>query len=139
MTVAVWPSELPNPERGTYQAQREDTRLKKRGRGAVGYRRMSSSTPRLISMSIEVPRSLKAVFDNFHMDTTADGTLPFWMPDATTDGWPMLSSSGQPVLMPDGTPILLSRRMLCLFGDEMPSESVRGVRFEISFNLLELR
>ena len=137
--IAVWPSELPNPERGTYQAQREDARLKKRGRGAVGYRRMTSSAPRLVSMSIEVPRSLKAVFNNFHADATAGGILPFYMPDATTDGWPILSSSDQPVLMPDGTPILMSRRMLCLFGDEMPSENISGVRFQIGFNVLVLR
>ncbi|WP_102226875.1 hypothetical protein [Acidimangrovimonas sediminis] len=134
MTVAVWPSELPKPTRNDWQAQYQDPRLKRtRDTGPPGYRRRWSSVARQVSLAIVVPRSLKQVFDNFHRDATAYGALPFYMPDPTTDGWALLSADGAPILNGSGQPLLLSARWLCLFGDTMPSETVQGIRFKISF------
>lgn len=135
MTIPTWPSQLPCPERSSYQAQRANSRLAKQGNGPTGYRRRFSSVPRLVVYSIDVPRSLKAVFDNFYEVTTADGALPFRMPDPVTDGWPMLTSDGQYMLDINGTPLLLSKMDLCLFGQEPPSETIKSARFEISFSV----
>ncbi|AMY72321.1 hypothetical protein [Frigidibacter mobilis] len=79
-------------------------------------------------------RSQKATFDSFFSDQ-AMGTNLFWMPDPTTDGWPMLTADGAPVLTAEGAPVLLSAQWLCLFGDAMPTETILGVRFQISFSV----
>lgn len=138
MTVLTWPSELPKPSRRGYEAQNEDARLRRSSGGVPGYRRRFSSSPRAVALSIDVPRSLKAVFDNFHDRAVASGTLPFWMPDPVTDGWPMLSPDGAPIVTGAGEPLLMGAKWLCLFGDAPPVETISGVRFDIAFSVLVL-
>ncbi len=139
MSVAVWPSELPKPSRDGYQAQRLDARARRSGGPVPGYRKRFSNAPRLVSLSlVDVPRSLKAVFDRFYEVITADGTLPFLMPDPVTDGWPLLASDGRPILQAGDTPVLMSAQWLCLFGDEPPVEHISGVRFDIAFSVAVL-
>ncbi len=136
MTLPIWPTSLPKPNRQGYQAQSQDPRLRKNNdTGPTGYRRRWSSVSKTVGLIIDVTRSEKAVFDNFHAQTTAFGTKPFWMPDPVTDGWPMLGADGIPILAADGSPLLLSARWLCLFGQSTPSEAVKGVRFIISFSV----
>lgn len=135
MTIPEWPTSLPRPARGTYQAQLADGRISKTGGGPPGYRRRFSSVPRLVSLSINVPRSEKAVFDDFYEEQVGFGSLPFWMPDPATDNWPLLSSEGKAILDEVGRPILLAARWLVLFGQETPVETIKGVRFDISFSV----
>ncbi|WP_226779505.1 hypothetical protein [Oceaniglobus trochenteri] len=135
--IPVWPSDLPHPARGTWQAQVIDTRVRRTAGGVPGYRRRFSARTRAVSLSILVPRSGKAVFDRF-FEMVGDGTLPFWMPDPTTDGWPLLSDAGTPLLTADGTPLLLGARWLCLFGEEPPVETIRGTQFELAFGVTVL-
>lgn len=135
MTVANWPAELPRPSRKDYSAQLIDNRLKKRSRGVPGHRRATSLAGETVTLSIFVTRSLRAVFEEFYRTETGGGTLPFYMPDPTTDGWPLLADDGAPLLQPDGTPILLSATWLCLWGDATPLVKVRGVRFDINFSV----
>jgi hypothetical protein len=136
MTVAIWPSELPRPLRAGYQRQTDDPRLARRaGAGPPDYRRRWSGVSRGVSMVISVTRSQKAVFDTFHDEVVAMGSLPFRMPDPTTDGWPMLDDTGRPVLAGDGAPLLLAAEWLCLFGATMPVETIVNVRFQISFTV----
>ena len=93
MTLPAWPSELPRPSRASWSAQLQDPRARRSAEnGPPGYRRRFSSAARLVTMEIEVSRNGKAVFDTFHADL-AYGSLPFTMPDPTTDGWPLLSST----------------------------------------------
>lgn len=89
-------------------------------------------------MSLLLSRSEKAVFDNFWLDC-AEGAHTFRMPDPTTDGWPVLTSSGAPVLLPDGRPLLMSRRWLCSWGDQPPTETLVGVEFRMSFSIVVRR
>ena len=134
MTVPEWPVSLPRPERNGYKAQNMDPRLRKSTEtGPPGYRRAYSKVARSVSLTIDVSRADKAVFDTFHELTTGAGTTPFWMPDPTTDGWQMLTETGAPILTGEGLPVLLSARWLCLFGETAPTEIIRGVRFIISF------
>jgi len=75
------------------------------------------------------------VFDTFFQDQTRHGALPFYMPDPTTDGWPLLLADGRPFLTSEGKPILLAARWLCLFGDTQPAVGVVGIEFRINFNV----
>jgi len=136
MSVPTWPIDLPRPQREDLQVQINDPRLRKPTEtGPPGYRRRWSSVARTVTLSIDVPRSLKAVFDRFYEFETKFGSLPFWMPDPMTDGWPLLDASGNPLLTNDGLPILLSAQWLCLFGEETPVQSIRGIRFVIAFSV----
>jgi hypothetical protein len=136
MTLPVWPASLPKPNRQGYQAQQQDPRLRKSGdAGPPGYRRRWSSVSKSVSLVIDVPRSEKAVFDQFYNVATSHGGKPFWMPDPVTDGWPMLTGGGIPILASDGSPILLAASWLCLFGQPTPTETIQGVRFIIGFSV----
>jgi len=143
MTVPSWPEELPRPERNSWSAQQQDSRLKRRSdAGPPGWRRRFSSAARLVSLSIVVSRDERAVFDNFLADTTQDGVTPFWMPDPTTDGWPLFTSDGAPLLISggpdDGKPVLMAAQWLCMFGDQMPVETIVGVSFRLTFSVAVL-
>ncbi|APX21321.1 hypothetical protein [Salipiger profundus] len=136
MTVPSWPTALPRPLRSSYRASATDPRLKRAQDAPVpAYRRRYSSVARGLQLSLVLSRAQKAVFDTFHTETTGFGTTPFWMPDPVTDGWPLLTPEGQYLLTPEGQRILLSARLLCVFGDEVPSETLRGMSFTVSFSV----
>lgn len=136
MTVAVWPTTLPRPDRNSWQASPMEVRLKRNAEaGPPAYRRRFSGVAKEVSLSIQVNRNGKAVFDSFHARAVKFGSLPFWMPDPTTDGWPLQTNAGAQLLTHDGRPILLAARWLCLFGDNQPSETIIGTEFRVSFSV----
>lgn len=137
MTLLAYPPALPRPNRGGYQAQIEDPRIKKSAeRGPPGWRRRWSSVARSVSLTTDLSRAQKAVFDGFYEEATGYGSLPFDMPDPVTDGWPMLTAEGAPMLAGDGAPILLAARWVCLFGATPPAETLVGpVTFRKSFSV----
>ncbi|MGE6741715.1 hypothetical protein ACQKGC_15690 [Allorhizobium pseudoryzae] len=136
MTIFYWPTDLPKPERNTWSASYTDPRLRRAAEAPTpAYRRRFSSVARPVQLSMLLDRNLKAVFERFYEETTAYGSLPFYMPDPTTDGWALLASDGRPLLTSAGVPLLLAARWLCLFGDTPPSEVVVGVEFRISFSV----
>lgn len=137
MSYPVWPETLRRIERDSWQAQRQDARLRRQSdAGPQTYRRRFSSAARLVALSVIVTRDEKAIFDRFFEQDCQDGTSLFWMPDPTTDGWAALTTGGQRITMPDGTPILMSRRWLCSWGDALPVETVQGdVDFRKSFSV----
>lgn len=137
MTVPTWPTDLPPPTRSGYRSQVDDPRKHRSAEaGLPGYRRRWSRTGRKIEVILELSRAQKAVFDTFHGATTASGALPFWMPDPAADGWPLLTASNQRVTDEGGKALLLSAMRLCLFGAEMPQETIRGVTFRIAFPIV---
>lgn len=132
----VWPTDLPRPFRDGYQGQAQDPRVRRRAEtGPRGHRRRFSAIAQIHSLTIDVSRDQKAVFDKFHKEDTSLGTLPFVMPDPLTDGWPLLAPDGQALLAPDDEPILIAAHWLCQFGETMPVETIRGIRFRITFPL----
>ncbi len=135
--IKNWPSELPRPERDTWQMQTENNRIKRQGDGgSPWYKRKYSRAAKFINLSLLLDRDLKAVFDEFYEDTTASGTINFYMPDPTTDGWSILDQNGRSLLNEDNRPLLISSTVLCSFGDETPIETVVGVGFRKSFSLV---
>jgi len=136
MTTPSWPSNLPLPERQTYNFRPDDPRMKRTGQvGPPAYRRMASSVADRMNLSITVDRSDRQVFWDFHRKDCSDGTKSFIMPDPISDGWLLLTGDGSPLLMPDGTPLLLSRLLLCKWGEDVPQETMEGLRFKISFGV----
>lgn len=136
MTYPVWPETLPRPERSSWQASRQDARLKRRSdAGPSSYRRRFSSASRPVSLSVILDRDQKAIFDNFYVEEIAEGAGLFWMPDPTTDGWPLLTDEGSALLTDDGVPILLGETWLVTMGDNLPAETVIGIEFRISFSV----
>lgn len=137
MTVPVWPGALPRPMRDEYQVQMQDARLPQPPEvGPMGFRRQYSSVATDVRMKIDVSRNEKAIFEQFFIHDTRRGALAFWMPDPTTDGWPMLTGSGAPLLDHSGAPMLLAARWLCLFAQALPVETVIGNRFRKTFSVL---
>jgi len=141
MTIATWPSELPKPDRDTWSRTDQDARRNRQsetGPPLPGRPRYSNAA-KLVSLSLYLDRNEKAVFDNFFEFETRRGSLLFWMPDPTTDGWRLFHSDGSPILISggtnDGEPLLLAARWLCSFGKTLPSEAVVGTRFRISFSV----
>jgi hypothetical protein len=135
MSLAVWPSELPCPLRETYNQDRQDARLRKAAGGPPGYRRRFSSTARFVTLGLELTRARKAVFDDFYDEVTKGGTLPFRMPDPTTDGTFLLDGNFQPVLTETGENILLASEWLCIFSEPVPNERMVGGRYLVSFTV----
>ena len=134
--TALWPAELPRPLRDGYRQSAVEARgARSAETGPPAYARRYSSVPRSVALSLVLSRSQKAVFDRFWRDTTRHGARPFFMPDPTTDGWPLLTPDGQYLLGTGGTPLLLSAQWLCLFGDSLPAETLRGASFTLSFDI----
>lgn len=139
MTVPAWPTQLPKPERNTYQMTWAEARLKRRADvGAPAYRRRFSGVPKLVTLSVLVTRTGKSIFDLFYENDTRNGSLPFTMPDPTTDGWPMTDAAGNPLFDGAGKPLLMSGTWLCMFGEGQPVETIVGIEFRKSFNVVVL-
>ncbi len=139
MTVPVWPASLPRPDRETWQRTSQDARVKRQSTsGPPGYRRRFSSAAQMVTLSLTLSRRQAAVFDDFFRITTAQGSLSFWMPDPTADGWPLLTADGGALTTHGGAPILISAWWLCLFGDSLPAESVVGIEFRKTFSVVVL-
>ncbi|AGH58016.1 hypothetical protein RHVG_00051 [Rhodovulum phage RS1] len=137
MTTLAWPSELPRPERNTWQLQPQDARRKRKNdAGPPGYRRRFSSVVKLVTLSVLLTREQKDIFESFFHDDCAEGTSQFEMPDPTTEGWPILDGNGDPLLTGDGQPLLRSGTWLCLWGDQVPVETIQGTEFRKTFSVV---
>lgn len=137
MSYPSWPAGLRRFEREGWQTQMQEARQRRQSdAGPPGWRRRFSSAARLVSLSLVLSRNEKAIFDRFHEETCLMGTQLFWMPDPTTDGWPLLTSAGVPILTGGGEPILLSSRLLCAWGDQPPVETMVGqIEFRKAFSV----
>lgn len=139
MTLPSYPPELPRPNRDGYKVARGDGRIAGRNdAGPPPRRRRFSAVPKTVSFSTDLTLSQKARFDRFYEEDTAEGALPFLMPDPATHGTPLLTAGGAPLLTAGGTPLLISRIWLCQFADQLPVETPRGVEWRITFSLLVL-
>lgn len=137
--IAVWPETLPRPERSSWQLQAQDPRLKRQAdAGPPSYRRRFSSVARTVTLSLILTRLQRGVFDAFYEEDCGWGSSLFWMPDPTTDRWPLLTPDGVPLLTGAGAPLLMSALWLCRWGDQMPTETVVGIEFRKSFSVVVL-
>lgn len=137
--IATWPTALPRPERDSWQLQPQDARRKRQNEaGPPGYRRRFSSVAKSLTMAITLTHDQRAVFDRFFHVTCQEGAVRFWMPDPSTDGWPLTTATGEPLLVNEvtGEALTHSERWLCAWGDQLPAETVvEQVRFRKTFDL----
>ncbi|WP_299370416.1 hypothetical protein [uncultured Tateyamaria sp.] len=139
MTLPVWPDSLPPPARAQFQAQRQDNRRRlSNDTGLPAYRRRTSQGATQENLTVVLDRHGKQIFDAFFEGLLADGTLPFWMPDTLSDGWPLDTPQGVSILRPDGKPLCAAAQMLCLIGDDMPRETLRGQTITVTFSVWKL-
>lgn len=139
MTIPIWPAELPRPDRDTWQRSPQDARIKRQSdAGPPAYRRRFSAVADQVSLSLTLTRDGAARFDRFYADATAGGSLPFWMPDPTLDGWELDTAEGDALTTHDGTPLLISAWWLCLFGATVPAESIIGSEWRKTFTVVVL-
>jgi hypothetical protein len=137
--IPSWPSELPRPFRDAWQAQQADPRRKRASdAGPPRYARRFSAVPETIALRVALDRHQKSVFDQFIEQTLKHGSMPFYMPDFTTDGWPLHDEEGTQLLDENDVPLLVSAQMLCLLGDGMPVETLTGMTFFKSFTVVRL-
>lgn len=136
MTYPVWPTLLPRPERPTWSSTPQEARVKRQNdAGPPGWRRRFSSAATMVSLSVLLTRNQRAAFDQFYQVDCKRGSQLFWMPDPTTDGWPMMTADGALLLDGMGQPLLMSGTWLCVFGDQVPVESIQGTEFRKTFNI----
>lgn len=137
--IATWPSELPRPDREGWQLRRQDGRQKRQSdAGPPTWRRRFSSVAQIVNMQLLLDRNQREIFDRFYIEDLSEGTGLFWMPDPTTDGWPILDDAGRPVLDDAGEPLLMSARWLCSFGDSTPVETIVGLHFRKQIEIVVL-
>lgn len=136
VVIASWPKELPRPMREGYQYSNGEGRLKKRNEsGPPGYRGRFSSVADDVNLTLDISRNELARFDRFYNEQVSKGAKQFLMPDPTTSGWPLLTADGAILTDHLGRPLLLEKTWLCFFGDALPSKSVIGNRFRLSFQV----
>lgn len=91
---------------------------------------------KLVSLSVLLTRWQKTTFDTFYEVTCDFGTKAFYMPDPTTDGWKSYDETGTAILDGNGNQVLLSATWTCLWGDQLPTETVVGTEFRKSFSVV---
>lgn len=139
--IATWPASLPRPERPSWNLTPQELRRKRQSdAGPPGYRRRFSSVARMVTMSVILTHDQRAIFDQFFAETCKYGAIRFWMPDPSTDGWPLTTETGDPLLVNASTkvPLELSERWLCAWGDQLPAETVEGIEFRKTFGIVVL-
>ena len=134
--TAVWPDQLPRPDRQGYQRSPQEARQQRSSdEGTAGWGRKYSNVAEDVSLVIQVTRNGKAIFENFYRDDTKRGAEPFFMPDPTTAGWALQMSGGAPLLLTGGMPILMGAQWLCMFSKQRWTETIVGVEFRIAFSV----
>ncbi len=138
--IHTWPTSLPKPTRAGFQKSPQDLR-RKRGNdaGVPAYSKRTSLSVQNVALRLILDRGQEQVFDRFYHQTLSGGVHRFWMPDPTSDGWPLCDQSGARLLSPQGETLLMAAKWLCLMGDEPPVLGpLRGLEFPVSFSVLVL-
>lgn len=128
MSILTWPASL--PQRVLAEGFNEgfrDGRLKTApDRGPSKMRRISSSVGKPLQHSIRVDAEQLTILERFWEKDTGGGVLPFWFPDQTRGGIPILTAAGEPILTTNGAPLLSTKWCLVQFGDTGPNAGTRN-------------
>lgn len=136
MTIPMWPTELPRPERAGFQSEAPDGRQSTQlDAGPPRVRRRFSAAVTPIAMTIYVSSDLRARFQRFWSEDTASGSLPFLIPDWRFDLHPLLTADGASALTADGTSLLIEAWALAMFGQEKPRDVPAGIKWRISMSI----
>lgn len=140
MSIPTFPPELPRPQVSGFRRQRSDPRRRRTfDAGPPKFARRYSAVPVTFSLSMRLHAWQIALFDRFYVEDCADGSLPFYMPDYTVDGLPLLDEAGAVLTDEAGVPLLCSKIMLCLWGETPPEfGDPKITRQTVTFSVVEL-
>lgn len=125
MSVQVWPSELPRPNRKQWQSVPQDTRNKKSPKsGPPSYGKGLSRAVTQVSIALDLTFDQRQVFDRFFHQECNEGVILFWMPDPIVTGRALTFSNGMPLLNEGGQPLIVTKTWLCRWGDNLPTETI---------------
>lgn len=140
MSIAVWPQELPKPNRSGFAQQvpdRRRTSSPENGLPRYGSRWTLAAAPAnlVVDLSLDQRRRL----ENFWSDETRGGALPFLMPQPGVDGFDLLISDAANTRArltdASGQPFLISAWWMCLFDQSPISFSPIGLEWRTSFGI----
>lgn len=140
MSIPTFPPELPRPQVSGFRRQRSDPRRRRTfDAGPPKFARRYSAVPVTFSLSMRLHAWQVALFDRFYVEDCADGSLPFYVPDYTVDGLPLLDETGAMLTDEAGVPLLSSKIMLCLWGETPPEfGDPKITRQTVTFSVVEL-
>ncbi|MHC2089470.1 hypothetical protein [Methylobacterium sp. CM6244] len=126
--IPVWPASLPQRvlAEGFNEGLREGRLQTPPERGAPKLRRGSSAVGKPILQSIKIDAEQFTILERFWEKDTGGGALPFWFPDQTRGGIPILTTAGEPILTPYGAALLNAKWWLVQFGGTAPSAGTRS-------------
>ncbi len=138
--IPEWPTDLPRPLRDGFSSQRADARRRRQFEtGPPRYQRRFSAVPVTHAMSLIADPAQIASLDRFFVETLQEGAVPFWMPDVTSDGRSVLEASGLPLVTEAGASLLLTRRILCVWGENPPHlGAFKGIGRTVEFSVVEM-
>jgi hypothetical protein len=103
--------------------------------GPTRMRRRFSSAVDLLDLTFILTANQFARLLRFYQEELKHGALPFIMPDYVNDGLLLTDESGNRLTTENGDFISIAANHLCQFGEALPSASVAGVEWRISFRL----
>jgi hypothetical protein len=138
MTIAVWPSRLPQPNASGYSEGIGDPRrFTQYEQGPPRSRRRTSNAVNAVQMTLTVDDSERATFDKFWLDTTADGSILFTMPDKGRDFLILTDENDEVLTDENDEPLAQTETWLCMFGQGGPQHRALGAGiWQISFPLV---
>ncbi len=139
MPLVQWPFELPLPMRAGFAKSRLEARRASRpDAGPKRSRRQWSKVGQSVSMMLDLSVDELARFDLFYNEETKEGSLPFAMAEPGKDGHGLLNEVDFVLTDENDNPVLIASTWLCLFGEQLPSDGVIGVRRRLNFDLAVL-
>ena len=140
MRIPTFAPELPRRQVSGFRRQRSDPRRRRTfDAGPPKFARRYSAVPVTFSLSMRLHAWQIALFDRFYVEDCAEGSLPFYMPDYTVDGLPLLDETGAMLTDEAGVPLLWSKVMLCLWGETPPEfGDPKITRQTVTFSVVEL-
>lgn len=141
MTIPVYPSELPAPLRSDYAETAGDGRaIFRNDAGPVSLRRRFAATMDVIPVTTRLYRWQLELLDNFYLQDTKQGSLPFTMPAPLTDGFPIMDENLDYLLDENGEQLLFTETMLVLFAEQaLPTRKQIDVEaYDLNFRLWRL-
>ena len=139
MTLPTFPTELVKPVADGWRQQRGESRRRAGGdQGPPRTRRGISKAADVVQMSFICDHDQRARFERFYDEDTAEGALPFLIPDFATDGDMLMTADGALLTDDEDNPLLIASTLVCMFGEQLPGYAPIGAHWQVSFILTVL-
>lgn len=141
MTVPFWPSDLPQRmlQEGYSEGSRDGRLFQAMEKGPPKVRRRTRLAIKPVQMTTIVDFDGKARLERFFEEETGGGSLPFFFPDQSADGFGISDDLGGALLTVDDEPLIIESWWLVMFAEEPPTYPPEGgLYFKPTFSLVIL-